>query len=229
MGLFRFKHFALTDNNCQLKIGTDGVLLAAWASCKSLLVLDVGCSSGLISTIYAHRNPNAKIWGIDINAPAIAEAKENAMRLGLQNHLHYSACAFQDFRAGFKFQQIITNPPFFELPNKNIKSAKHEKQFSLQEFFLYCKKSLSDNGIVSLIYPFNRRHEVITYALKHDLYVMRETQVLPKDGKNANRVLIEFSNQKEEVPEIEVLALRNSNNEFTHQYKRLTHYLYLKF
>ena len=53
---FQFKQFGINDNNCAMKIGTDGVLLGAWADISnSKNVLDIGAGSGLISLMIAQR------------------------------------------------------------------------------------------------------------------------------------------------------------------------------
>ena len=50
-----------------MKVGTDGVLLGAWADLPdSGHILDVGCGTGLISLMFAQRNPMLKIDAIEI-------------------------------------------------------------------------------------------------------------------------------------------------------------------
>lgn len=61
-----------------MKVGTDGVLLGAWADvtdCRELL--DVGTGSGLISLMAAQRNPDVRITAIDIHSDSILQAREN--------------------------------------------------------------------------------------------------------------------------------------------------------
>ena len=51
---FRFKQFGINDSSCAMKIGTDGVLLGAWADVESSHnILDIGSGSGLISLMVA--------------------------------------------------------------------------------------------------------------------------------------------------------------------------------
>ncbi|MCK9343731.1 MAG: methyltransferase, partial [Massilibacteroides sp.] len=47
-GTFTFKQFTLHDDRCAMKIGTDGVLLGAWAN-GGQRILDIGSGSGLIA------------------------------------------------------------------------------------------------------------------------------------------------------------------------------------
>ena len=47
---FQFKQFTVRHDKCAMKVGTDGVLLGAWAPVQDVKrILDVGAGSGLIS------------------------------------------------------------------------------------------------------------------------------------------------------------------------------------
>ena len=54
--VFRFKQFAVDDSLCAMKVGTDGVLLGAWAPVDGVRrVLDVGTGCGVIALMVAQR------------------------------------------------------------------------------------------------------------------------------------------------------------------------------
>ena len=47
---FKFKQFTIFHDKCAMKVGTDGVLLGAWAPAdKAKCILDVGTGTGLIA------------------------------------------------------------------------------------------------------------------------------------------------------------------------------------
>ena len=50
-----------------MKVGTDGVLLGAWACVEGRTVLDIGTGTGLIALMAAQRNPDAQVLGIEID------------------------------------------------------------------------------------------------------------------------------------------------------------------
>ena len=59
-----------------MKVGTDGVILGAWAR-GGLRILDAGTGTGIIALMMAQRYPEAKVTAIDIDEGAVAQAKEN--------------------------------------------------------------------------------------------------------------------------------------------------------
>lgn len=74
---FRFKQFAVAHDRCAMKVGTDGVLLGAWAKVdKGDYVLDVGTGCGVIALMLAQRGAG-EVVGIDIDHDSIEQAKEN--------------------------------------------------------------------------------------------------------------------------------------------------------
>ena len=57
MSVFQFKKFSIEQKKSAMKVGTDGVLLGSWVSCKeSDFILDIGCGTGLISLMLAQRS-----------------------------------------------------------------------------------------------------------------------------------------------------------------------------
>ena len=83
---FRFKQFTVWHDRCAMKVGTDGVLLGAWAGQERFgeiqgnhprNILDIGTGSGLIALMLAQRFPQARITGIDCDKDAAMQAMEN--------------------------------------------------------------------------------------------------------------------------------------------------------
>ena len=60
---FQFKQFFVQHDQCAMKVGTDGVLLGAWAGELQSYrnILDIGTGSGLVALMLAQRYENAQI------------------------------------------------------------------------------------------------------------------------------------------------------------------------
>lgn len=56
MAGFTFKQFEIQQDRCAMKVGTDGVLLGAWAE-GGQRILDIGSGTGLISLMMAQAFP----------------------------------------------------------------------------------------------------------------------------------------------------------------------------
>ena len=55
--MFQFKQFTIHHDRCAMKVGTDGVLLGAWADVNNRQqILDVGTGTGLIALMLAQRS-----------------------------------------------------------------------------------------------------------------------------------------------------------------------------
>ena len=78
MSVFKFKEFNIIQEKSAMKVGTDGVLLGSWVSCKNLKnILDIGCGTGLITLMLSQRNTKSNIIGIEIDKIASQEAQLN--------------------------------------------------------------------------------------------------------------------------------------------------------
>jgi release factor glutamine methyltransferase len=74
-------------------------------------ILDVGTGSGVIALALAKEFPEAKISGIDISEDALALARENAERLGLNDRVRFKKSdLLQDIGETFDF--IVANLPY---------------------------------------------------------------------------------------------------------------------
>ena len=62
-------NFHIIDDHMAMKVGTDGVLLGAWAK-GGTRILDIGTGTGLIALMMAQRFSTAQIDAIEIDKGA---------------------------------------------------------------------------------------------------------------------------------------------------------------
>ena len=112
---FQFKQFTIRHDKCAMKVGTDGVLLGAWAGTESCSrILDVGTGTGLIALMLAQRS-KAVVDAIDIDADACLQAQENAessLFAGRINVFHSDLADFAQASTHL-YGLIVSNPPYF--------------------------------------------------------------------------------------------------------------------
>ena len=91
---FSFKQFTVYHDRCAMKVGTDGVLLGAWADVVSARnILDIGTGTGLISLMMAQRC-NARIRAVDIDADAVEQARGNVAASPWQDYISHIRLSF---------------------------------------------------------------------------------------------------------------------------------------
>ena len=126
---FSFKQFTVYHDRCAMKVGTDGVLLGAWADVVSARnILDIGTGTGLISLMMAQRC-NARIRAVDIDADAVEQARGNVAASPWQDRIEVELQDICHFTSETLFDVIVSNPPYFtdslKCPGKQRNIARH--------------------------------------------------------------------------------------------------------
>ena len=81
---------------------------------KPINVLDLCTGSGCIAISIAHFNKNARVHAIDISPDAISLAKQNAIKLGVDDRVSVEICDVFEFDKFGKYDLIVSNPPYIE-------------------------------------------------------------------------------------------------------------------
>lgn len=229
---FQFKQFHVSDSTSAMKVGTDAVLLGAFAEVgKAQSILDIGTGCGIIALMIAQRS-EAKIDAIDIDKSSIEEAKRNFKNSPWSVRLTATHSSMQDYAKIIdqNYNLIVSNPPFFEnsleSPDKNRNLSKHSRALSHQELLAGVAKLLSPNGFFEVILPLSEREKFINLALVENFYCQKELIIFPKKGKVVNRIILRFSDERQEIEKSE-LIIRNADNLYTEEYISLTKDFYL--
>jgi len=90
-----------------LDFGTD-LLLRSLPPVPPGEVIDVGCGYGAIAIAVALRNPDARVWAVDVNRRALALCARNAERAGARNVVPSEPDAVP---GGIRFAAVYSNPP----------------------------------------------------------------------------------------------------------------------
>ncbi len=102
---FDFKQFSIQQDRCAMKVGTDGVLLGAWAPIKcnsdQVRVLDIGTGTGLIALMIAQRltetHASFLIDALEIDEDAAQQAQENISCSPWQDRINVFPISLQRF------------------------------------------------------------------------------------------------------------------------------------
>lgn len=229
---FKFKQFTVWHDKCAMKVGTDGVLLGAWAPMDGIKrILDVGTGTGLISLQLAQRQPDACITAIEIDEAAAQQAEENIARSAWNNRIKVLCCDFANFQAENKFELIVSNPPYFvdalKCPDDQRRLARHTETLNYELLFRKSANLLSEQGILGIIIPSEADKNVIDTAWKYHLFPVRRLNVFTKPGKPCRRILLAFGFQDGKCLE-DNLYIEMEHNRFSPEYIALTREFYMK-
>ena len=222
---FRFKQFCIHHDRCAMKVGTDGVLLGAWGCVEGHRILDIGTGTGLIALMAAQRNPEAKVWGIDIDEEVVFQARENIAESPFCSRIE---CILKDvlaFETKELFDAILCNPPFFTedtLPDDKSRAlARNNKNLPFPLLIKKVAELLAEDGVFSLVVPRGLLPEIVGLRLENGLHLVRRCQVHTTAQKPPRRTLLAFSRQNLKCDE-QVLCLMDKDGSRSPQYQELT-------
>lgn len=86
-------------------------------------VVDLGTGSGAIALAIKHRRPDARVCGIDRSEAALAVARVNGQRLGLD--ITWRTGDWLQGLAG-SLDLIVSNPPYIRTGDPHLEALKHE-------------------------------------------------------------------------------------------------------
>ena len=191
---FRFKQFTLSHDRSSMRVGTDAVSLGAWARCGGR-VLDVGCGCGIVGLMAAQRGAQA-VTLLDLDAPSVAEARENAAESPWGARIEAVEGDFLSFTAAEPFDNILSNPPFFatglRAPDARRAAARHGDTLPPEEFMARAAGLLAPGGAVSVILPPDQEGTWTLAAGLARLAMDEAVELLTRPGAPARRVMVRF-------------------------------------
>jgi len=230
--MFQFKQFTIQQDRTPMKVGTDGVLLGAWADVENAAhILDIGTGTGLIALMAAQRNSTAHIDALEIEPHACIQAQENVLASPWPQRITIIPTALQDFVSPVRYDCILCNPPFFsqstKTPEQGRNLARHDDTLPRPVLLEQVTRLLASTGSFSLILPTSEAIKTLSYARRYHLFPQHITRVLPNPGKPPKRYLIKFSNTETIVAEDE-LVIELSRHHYSAEYIHLTQAFYLQ-
>jgi len=237
---FKFKQFTICQDQCAMKIGTDGVLLGAWSSIahKPFSILDIGAGTGIIALMLAQRSNAENIEAIEIDNNAYEQCTENFEDSPWADRLFCYHAGLDEFTDEFaseeaedKYDLIVSNPPFY---SESVTSgdasrdmARQNQSLPFEELISSVAQLLSTDGTFSVIIPFHEEENFIQIAAKHSLFPKQITRVKGNATSEIKRSLLEFNFYKA-TSTINELVIEKERHQYTDAYKNLTKDFYLK-
>jgi tRNA1Val (adenine37-N6)-methyltransferase len=202
---FYFKQFAIAQDKCAMKVGTDGILLGAWANLpENAQILDIGTGTGLLALMLAQRSQSSSTFidAVEIDHDAYQQAKENIESSPWRDRINIHHVPIQDWAIACsqQYDLIISNPPFFEnsfKPSQNSRNlARHSDSLSQTDILQIASQLLKSNGHLAVIYPTDLANNFLAKAQSFNLFCDRQVHVKPTPQSPVKRMLLELSPTK---------------------------------
>lgn len=226
---FQFKQFTVYQDRCGMKVGTDGTLLGAWAP-GGKHILDIGTGTGLVALMMAQRYPEAEVIGVDVDHDAAVQASENVERSPFADRITIIESDILHFDG--QFDCIVSNPPFFEdsllCPDPQRTKARHAVGLTFESLFHTVRTLLTDDGVFSLVMPFNLKHRIMEEAALAGFFMKSEWAVKTTPRKAPKRFLLSFSRHSPECIDTGVGILEDAPGQRSQWYGQLTDAFYIR-
>lgn len=247
--MFQFKQFTIHQDRTAMKVGTDGVLLGAWAPILSSTqrLLDIGTGTGLIALMLAQRmlkennNSTFKIDAIDIDQSSIEQATENINNSPFARFVTTHFTSLQDYSPSEKYDAIVCNPPYFvaslKCPDANRTQARHTDSLSFNDLLQHSARLLNSEGTLSVILPVNEGNQLIQLAPQYGFSLTKLVHIHPTPTSDPKRLLIrlQITDNKSQIAIPQSLNASKSSltielarHQYTDEYIALTRDFYLK-
>ncbi len=215
-----------------MKVGTDSVLLGAWADItESRTVLDIGTGTGILALIAAQRNPEAQITAVEIDAAAAAQAEYNVKASPWKDRIRVINTDIRSYDCQGTFDAILCNPPYFtkslHSPDASRNGARHDDTLSTDDLTGIADKLLTENGEMHLVLPADTFSTITGIVSRHGLQLHGITSVCTVPGCPPKRIMLsigrKFSNKTKDM-----LCIRDSSGGISGEYRNLVQDFSLK-
>lgn len=231
---FTFKQFFVAHDRCAMKVGTDGVLLGAWAPVANVQrVLDIGSGSGLIALMLAQRTAESvAIDAVELDPAAATQAQENVAESPWPDRVHVHQANIVEWaqRCEQRYSLIVSNPPYFspgsDCASPERASARYTHDLT-HDVLLRCAENLiAEEGFFCVILPEAAGSQMVELARQRGWHLRFRTDVADNDTRPPNRVLLALSPKPGEQL-LDRMTIRGPDHQYSDAHCSLTRDFYL--
>jgi tRNA1Val (adenine37-N6)-methyltransferase len=229
---FHFKKFSIGQEGAAHPVGTDGVLLGAWAEVENCRrILDIGTGTGLVALMLAQRSA-ARITGVEIHPNSAELARRNFSASPWAERLELIEDAIQNFaqQTDLQFDLIVSNPPFFSettaSPDAARRLGRHTASLPPSELLDVSIKLLAENGRLCVILPTKEGKQFCELAALNGLYCTEKVELRTRPTKPLERLLLRFEKNPHHF-EKKRLNVYAAEGGYSAEFQRLTKEFYL--
>lgn len=231
---FHFKEFSVLQDQCAMKVGTDGVLLGSWVEIadETDSILDIGTGTGLLALQMAQRSEAEMIDAVEIEDKAFEQAVDNFENSPWSDRLFCYHASIEEFKEEIdeQYDLIISNPPYFNDTFKDLNHeralARHTQQLSFTSLLSSTENLLSPKGSCAFIIPYKEESAFLAESKNNQLLPFRITRIRGRQESDLKRSMIQLSREVRQVDHQE-LIIEKKRHEYTDDYIKLVKDFYL--
>lgn len=232
MSDFQFKQFSVCHDHSSMKVGTDAVLLGAWASSTDGgHILDIGTGCGVVALMMAQRFPASPVDCIDIDDASIEEARGNAGRSPFSSRITLQVADVRQFAPAYRYDTIVCNPPYFTEdttpPEARRSRARNAGELPFSELITSVSRLLGEEGLFHAVIPTWEVEKFLSEGLLQGLYLLQRLDVQTVPRKTPKRTLLTLSRNRQADATFDTLVLQNADGTRSEAYMELTEDFYL--
>lgn len=211
----------------------DAVLLArfVYVPIQKGNIIDL-CSGNGVIPLFLSARTKGKITGVEIQERlydmAVRSIEYNSLGGRLQM-IHGDIKEMPNKLGHGKFEVVTCNPPYFPTPskeemnpNEHLAIARHEILCTLEDAVKASSQLVRQGGKVAFVHRPGRLMDIISVMRQYRLEPKRIQFVYPKQGKEANTLLIEAI--KDGSPDLKILPplfVYNEEGEYTAEIRKI--------
>ena len=234
---FRFKRFTVFQEKCAMKVCTDACVLGAWVGMEDAKnMLDIGTGTGLLSLMAAQRNEEVLVDAVELDPDAFDQATSNVFATPFRDRIAIHHSAIQDFRPLYRYDCIITNPPFFQSdlrsPSEKKNAAHHAETLSFDELLDAMSRLITPNGKAHVLLPVEEAAIFLNKAENKGWFLVNDLMLKHDPEKKPFRRILTIQYSRNEVNELfhSELTIYNAGGKvYSDKFRQLLQPFYLIF
>ncbi|WP_308561086.1 tRNA1(Val) (adenine(37)-N6)-methyltransferase [uncultured Klebsiella sp.] len=232
---FTFKQFFIAHDRCAMKVGTDGILLGAWAPIAQVKrVLDIGTGSGLLALMLAQRTGETVIVdAVELEQEAAEQARENAVNSPWGRRIQIHQADIQQWQPPQtrRYELIVSNPPFFvegvPCATSQREQARYTTSLDHATLLTCAAEFITEEGFFCVVLPVDIGNAFVQRAQNMGWHLRLRTDVAETDVRPPHRVLLAFSPTAGEACFSDRLVIRGPEQQYSEGFTALTQDFYL--
>jgi len=184
----------LNQSEKGLRATSDAVLLAsAVVIKKGETLLDVGAGNGIVG-LCVNARKKCSVTALECQEKLANTIYQNAqLNRAMVEVILHNLFNTKDAIKGKLFQNVVTNPPFYDQSGKGRQSSEqrlaYRAEFDLKKWLDYCLKHLKSGGHFTMIHRPEMLGKILS-ALEHKLGAIEVFPIQTKLNQPATRIIV---------------------------------------